>query len=164
MSGSILVCPVKHGKPLLFRTMHHQEIGQLVEILEKYTDKKSEICTVRIEYVMHNNWKRGHNTPYVGGIRLVGSFGNSQIKIQVNELNQDSNCMKVLYYARENQNSPDLSLSSAPQYLNCVQLESMLQVLIEVENGTMCLRTIKAVGAIGDFKVVDIPEPHPIAA
>jgi hypothetical protein len=144
--------------------MHHKEIGQFVGILEKYLAKESEVCAVRIEKVGKNHHKNGHCEVITTGIKLVAGFGCSQIKIQVDSPNQDSNHVQIFYFAPMPDDRPSLLLSSEPQSLNFTQIESMIQILVEVAKGNMCLRTIRAVGAIGDFKVMDIPIPEPIAA
>lgn len=133
--------------------MHHKEIGQFVEILERHLAEEPTSYPVRIQPVTGIQSRRGNNYQYPAGIWLVAIVGNSQIKVAIDSYDQDSNTARVAYYAEGNQGKPSLLLKSQSESLNFDQIDSMLQVLIEVAKGNMCLRTLQAVGAIGDFRI-----------
>jgi hypothetical protein len=140
--------------------MHHSELGQLVQFFEEYLRQTQDPCPVSIESISRYGGRRGYST--YGGVRISAVINNNRVSIEIDDPNRDSNRIKAFYYSSLLKTEATLSLAASTEDLNIPETKRLIECLLQLAQGKMCLTTVESIGCIGIYGILPNQSVPPV--
>jgi hypothetical protein len=124
--------------PISAKSMHHSEIGKIVDIFQELHILSTENHPVKIAA-----YSQGIKASDKMGIRLVTALINGYVTVEIDSQHEDGNGIKLFYFTEKSQTEPYQAFAWLHRKFSVVLLQKFMKKLVKIDKGLEDISQLK---------------------